>query len=102
MKSLNLGLVAIMLSASAAMAAPCATGTTTGPASPGAGKQASKDTSSNVEGGSTQKTSPGAKAESPGTVGAMEKSGTAASTPGKDEKSLPEGKTVQGQGSDDC
>lgn len=57
----------LMLSAAAAFAAPCTTGT--------AGKQANKDTSSNVDGGSATKTSPGAKAESPGTVGAMSKAG---------------------------
>ena len=101
MKTFSIGMSALLLSVSVAAAAPCATGTTSGPASPAAGKQASKDTSSNVDGGSTTKTSPGAKAESPGAVGAMQNSG-ANGTPEKGEKPVPEGKTITGQNSNDC
>jgi hypothetical protein len=75
------------LSASFAMAAPCNVGTTTNMAG------SSKDTSSNVDGGSTGKVSPGAKAESPGTVGAMNNTGAATKDDGT--KQAPEGKPVK-------
>jgi len=101
MKTFSIGTFALLLSVSAAAAAPCATGTTSGPASPAANTQAGKDASSSVDGGSTTKTTPGAKAESPGTVGAMQNSG-ANGTPDKGEKPVPEGKTVAGQNSNDC
>lgn len=84
----------LMMTGAGALAAPCATGTTTN----ASGK---KDTSSNVDGGSTAKVTPGAKAESPGTVGALNN----AAPGGKmapDEKAPPEGKTIQGQNSNDC
>lgn len=75
------------LSVSFAIAAPCNVGTTTNMAG------ASKDTSSNVDGGSTAKVSPGAKAESPGTVGAMNNTGATMKADGT--KQAPEGKPVK-------
>ncbi|KAB1071603.1 hypothetical protein [Methylobacterium planeticum] len=86
----------LMLTAATALAAPCATGTTTN----AQGAKAA-DTSSNVDGGATGKVSPGAKAESPGTVGALNNTG-ANTQPGSGEKKPPAGKTIQGQNSDDC
>lgn len=101
MKKLSITLAAVLLSASAAVAAPCATGTTTNAQGQDAAKGASKDTSSKVDSDSTAKTSPGAKAESPGTVGAMNQAGSNTS-PEKGEKPLSEGQVVQGQNSDGC
>src|SRR3954451_17880660 len=76
---------AFLLMSSAAMAAPCTTGTTVG-------NQANKDKSSNVDPGSTSKVSPGAKAESPGTVGAMNNAGATGATSASDVKRQAEGK----------
>lgn len=87
----------LLLTAATAFAAPCATGTTTN----SQGQNASKDKSSNVDGGSTAKVSPGAKAESPGTVGALDNVG-ANTKPGDGEKKPEPGKVVQGQNSNDC
>ena len=101
MKRICLNLSAILLSASAAAAAPCATGTTSGPASEAAHTQLGKDATSNVDGGSKNKTTPGAKAESPGTVGAMQNTG-ANGTPEKGTKPLPEGMLITGGNSDGC
>ncbi|AWN41987.1 hypothetical protein [Methylobacterium durans] len=88
---------ALLLMSSAAMAAPCSTGTTVG-------NQAKQDKSSNVDPGSTSKVSPGAKAESPGTVGAMNNAGSTTATSAADVKRESEGKpTAQQQASkDDC
>ena len=77
-------------------AAPCAVGTTTN----NMDKTGSKDTSSNVDGGSSAKVTPGAKAESPGTVGAMNNVG-ASTVPTKDEAKPAEGKVVK-PGDTDC
>ncbi len=65
------GAGALLLMSSAAFAAPCSTGTTVTP-----NKDASK--SSTVDPKATANTSPGAKSESPGTVGAMNNAGSAA------------------------
>ncbi|MCJ2008533.1 hypothetical protein MKK70_14710 [Methylobacterium sp. E-041] len=65
------GAAALVLMSSAAFAAPCSTGTTVTP-----DKDASK--ASTVDPKATANTSPGAKGESPGTVGAMNKAGSAA------------------------
>lgn len=85
----------IVVAATGAIAAPCATGTTSGPAG-----STSKDTSSNAQQGSTEKVTPGAKVESPGTVGAMNQG--SASTPKDGEKTLKPGQRVVGNNSDDC
>ena len=77
-------------------AAPCAVGTTTN----NMDKTGSNDTSSNVDGGSSAKVTPGAKAESPGTVGAMNNVG-ASTVPTKDEAKPAEGKVVK-PGDTDC
>lgn len=78
-----------------AAAAPCATGTTTSTQGPKTG-----DTSSNVQGGSTEKVTPGAKGESPGTVGALNQGST--SVPKDGENTLKPGQRVEGQNSNDC
>jgi hypothetical protein len=84
-----------VMAATGAIAAPCATGTTTSTTGP-----TSKDTSSNVQGGSTERVTPGAKGESPGTVGAMNQGSS--STPKDGEKTLKPGQRVVGNNSDDC
>lgn len=82
----------LTLSASLVIAAPCNVGTTTNAAT-------GKDSSSNVDGGSTAKVTPGAKAESPGTVGAMNNTG--ATTKDDGSKKAPEGQPVK-PGADNC
>lgn len=90
------GAAALMILASGGvMAAPCATGTTTSTQGPKTG-----DTSSNVQGGSTEKVTPGAKGESPGTVGALNQGST--SVPKEGEGTLKPGQRVEGQNSNDC
>ncbi|MER2198523.1 hypothetical protein [Methylobacterium brachiatum] len=90
------GAAAILaLTASTSFAAPCKVGTTTSANGP-----TTKDTSSNVEGGSTAKVTPGAKGESPGTVGAMNNVG-AGTMADKGEKKAPEGQPVK-PGDDNC
>ena len=91
---------ALIIMSSAAFAAPCSTGTTVG-----RGTDASK--ASNVDPSTTAKTSPGAKAESPGTVGAMSNAGSVASTATSpnDVQRQSEGKPTAAQaakGGDDC
>lgn len=82
--------VLVIASATASFAAPCATGT--------AGQKAAQDKSSNVEPGSTAKVSPGAKAESPGTVGAMNNVGAASgATSAQDVAKQGEGKPTAAQ-----
>ncbi|MCJ2115135.1 hypothetical protein MKK65_00725 [Methylobacterium sp. J-001] len=95
-KIINIGVViaAVTLSATGVFAAPCNVGTTTNMAG------ASKDTSSNVDGGTTAKVSPGAKSESPGTVGALNNVG-AASMKNDGSKKAPEGQPVK-PGADNC
>jgi hypothetical protein len=89
---------ALLLTAGTALAAPCATGTTTH----GMGAHdKSADKSSMVDGKSDTKVSPGAKAESPGTVGALDNVG-ANTQPKAGEKKPPEGKVITGQNADDC
>lgn len=85
-----------MLTAATATAAPCAVGTTID----NTGKAVTNDTSSNVDGGSTAKVTPGAKAESPGTGGALNNLG-ANTTPSKGEAAPPVGKVVK-PGDKDC
>lgn len=85
-----------MLTTLGVSAAPCAVGTTID----NRGKAVSNDTSSNVDGGSTAKVTPGAKAESPGTVGALNNVG-AGTVPTKDEVKPAEGKVVK-PGDTDC
>ncbi|KQT84266.1 hypothetical protein [Methylobacterium sp. Leaf466] len=84
------------LTAATALAAPCAVGTTTN----SQGSQASADKSSMVDGASDAKVTPGAKAESPGTVGAMNNVG-ANTQPAPGEKKPAEGQVVK-PGSNDC
>jgi hypothetical protein len=82
--------ILVIASATASFAAPCATGT--------AGQKAAQDKSSNVEPGSTAKVTPGAKAESPGTVGAMNNVGaTAGATSAQDVSKQAEGKPTAAQ-----
>lgn len=85
----------LFVTGGSAMAAPCATGTTTSTKGP-----TTADTSSNVQGGSTEKVTPGAKGESPGTVGAMNQGSTSA--PKEGEGTLKPGQRVEGQNSNDC
>jgi hypothetical protein len=85
----------LIFTAAAAIAAPCAVGTTTG-----ANGAKTGDTSSNVDGGSSAKVTPGAKAESPGTVGALNNVGSDTQIKG-DEKKPAEGQVVK-PGSNDC
>ncbi|MCJ2079711.1 hypothetical protein [Methylobacterium sp. J-090] len=85
-----------LLGAGVASAKPCAVGTTMD----STGKKGSADASSKVDGDTTAKVSPGAKAESPGTVGAMNNVGSNA-TPSANEAKPPEGKVVK-PGDDDC
>ena len=95
-RSFTLASAILLLSSAAALAAPCATGTTTSTKA-----ETTQDKSSNVEANSAPKTTPGTKGESAGTVGAMNNAG-GNSTPDKGEKPLPEGKPIQGQNSNDC
>lgn len=92
--SLSVALATVTLSATFAFAAPCNVGTTTNMAG------SSKDTSSNVDGGTTAKVTPGAKGESPGTVGALNNVG-AASLKDDGSKKAPEGQPVK-PGADNC
>lgn len=93
-----LGLVGALclLTAGAVSAKPCVVGTTTD----SSGQKNSNDISSKVDGDTTAKVSPGAKSESPGTVGAMNNVG-ANTQPSADEAKPAEGKVVK-PGSDDC
>lgn len=94
------GAIALVFVSSTAFAAPCATGTTVS-----RNDDASK--ASNVDPSTTAKTSPGGKAESPGTVGAMNNAGSASTTatsPG-DVQRQSEGKPTAAQmakGGDGC
>ena len=85
----------LLFTAATAMAAPCAVGTTTG-----ANGAKTGDTSSNVDGGSTAKVTPGAKAESPGTVGALNNASSNTQI-SAGEKKPAEGQVVK-PGSNDC
>lgn len=78
---------------SAASAAPCAVGTTSH------GQHAAADKTSKVDGGADGKVTPGAKAESPGTVGAMSNVGSNTQR-AEGEKKPAEGKVVKP--GDDC
>ena len=82
----------LMLTAATAIAAPCSTGTT-------ANKM---DKSSTVDPKSTSNVSPGAKAESPGTVGAMNNAGTATATSASDVAKQSDGKPTAAQQADGC
>ncbi|MCJ2012209.1 hypothetical protein [Methylobacterium sp. J-076] len=93
--TLTCAMAAMLLSGGIAAAAPCTTGTTTDSTG-----QKSGDASSNVDRGSTMNVTPGAKAESPGTVGAMNNIG-ANSRPSGNEAKVPEGKVVK-PGDSDC
>lgn len=95
-KILNIGVViaTVTLFAPSAFAAPCNVGTTTNMSG------SSKDTSSNVDGGTTANVTPGAKGESPGTVGALNNVG-AASLWDDGSKKAPEGQPVK-PGADNC
>jgi hypothetical protein len=84
----------LMLSSTAVFAAPCATGT--------AGKSAASEKSSKVDGASTGNVSPGAKAESPGTVGAMNNAGSNTATSPSDVAKQAEGKPTAAQQGNDC
>lgn len=79
----------LALSATASSAAPCTTGT--------AAQKSAQDKSSNVEPGSTAKVTPGAKAESPGTVGAMNNVGANQATSASDVAKQAEGKPTAAQ-----
>lgn len=81
---------ALLAMSTASFAAPCTTGTTVGNAK-------NSNTSSSVDPGSTAKVSPGAKGESPGTVGAMNNAGSAAATSPSDVQKQNEGKMTAAQ-----
>lgn len=85
----------LIFTAATAIAAPCAVGTTTG-----ANGAKTSDTSSNADSGSSSKVTPGAKAESPGTVGALNNVGSETQIKGG-EKKPAEGQVVK-PGSNDC
>lgn len=87
---------ATVMFTTASMAAPCQVGTTSNAHT----QHNAGDKSSKVDGGADAKVSPGAKAESPGTVGALSNVG-ANTQPSGDEKKPAEGKVVK-PGSDDC
>ena len=91
------GAAALLLVSSAAFAAPCSTGTTVK-----SDKDASK--ASTVDPKATANTSPGAKGESPGTVGAMNKAGSAATaTSPADVNAQDKGKPTAAQAANnDC
>lgn len=95
-----IGTIALTFVSSAASAAPCSTGTTVS-------RDGNASTASSVDPSATAKTSPGAKAESPGTVGAMNNAGSAGATatsPG-DVQRQSEGKPTAAQmakGGDGC
>ncbi|MCJ2033081.1 hypothetical protein [Methylobacterium sp. J-068] len=83
------------LSATTAFAAPCSTGST--------GQNPSQaDKSSKVEPGSTGNVTPGAKAESPGTVGALNGVGTDRATSPSDVAKQTEGKPTAAQKAEGC
>ena len=94
--TITLATVALIAAGSASMAAPCAVGTTTN----AQGQSASTDKSSKADGASDTKVTPGAKAESPGTVGAMNNVGGNTQI-GAGEKKPAEGQIVK-PGSNDC
>jgi hypothetical protein len=83
----------VSLSATFSVAAPCNVGTTTNMSG------MSNDTSSNVDGGTDGKVTPGAKAESSGTVGAMNNVGVSTKDDGL--KKAHERKPIK-PGSIDC
>ena len=87
---------ALIATGSASMAAPCAVGTTTN----AQGQGAATDKTSKADGASDAKVTPGAKAESPGTVGAMNNVGGNTQI-GAGEKKPAEGQVVK-PGSNDC
>jgi hypothetical protein len=95
-RSLAAATAILTLTAATTIAAPCAVGTT----SNSQDKQAAAEKSSKVDGGSDAKVTPGAKAESPGTVGAMNNVGTN-TQPAAGEKKPAEGQVVK-PGSDNC
>lgn len=86
----TLAAAALLAMGSAAFAAPCTTGTTVG-------NEKNTNTSSSVDPGSTSKVSPGAKGESPGTVGAMNNAGSAAATSPSDVQKQDKGEKTASQ-----
>ncbi|MDP4025710.1 hypothetical protein Q8W71_24040 [Methylobacterium sp. NEAU 140] len=97
-KTTTLAGAALLLLSTAAFAAPCSTGTTVNRSS-----DASK--SSTVDPNATANTTPGAKSESPGTVGAMNNAGSATPTSPGDVQRQSEGKPTAAQaakGGNDC
>lgn len=87
----------VMLSSAMALAAPCATGSTAG-----ADGKMTNDKSSRVEPGSTGNVSPGAKAESPGTVGAMNNVGANTATSASDVAKQQDGKPTAADAAKGC
>lgn len=88
----------VMLSSAMALAAPCSTGSTAGQD----GKMTANDKSSKVEPGSTSNVTPGAKAESPGTVGAMNNVGANKATSPDDVAKQQDGKATAADAAKDC
>ncbi|MHC2018600.1 hypothetical protein [Methylobacterium sp. CM6247] len=86
----------VMLSSAMAFAAPCATGSTAD------GKAAMNDKSSKVDPGATGNVSPGAKAESPGTVGAMNNVGANTATSASDVAKQQDGKPTAADATKGC
>ncbi|GJD50681.1 hypothetical protein OPKNFCMD_3426 [Methylobacterium crusticola] len=82
----------LVLGSAGAMAGPCAPGQT--------GKSA--DRSSNVDPPATASVSPGAKAESPGTVGAMQGVGSQTATSPSDVSKQSRGEKTAAQQANDC
>ncbi|AWN37152.1 MULTISPECIES: hypothetical protein [Methylobacterium] len=87
---------AIAILTSAAVAAPCAIGTTTN----SQGRNETADKSSNTD-RTTKNLAGGEHAGAPKTVGAMNNLG-AAEQPSPGEKKPPEGQVIRGPSSNDC
>lgn len=97
-RNLTVAAAALMLTAGTAFAAPCATGTTSSMKD----KSASMEKSSKVDGGSTTNVTPGAKAESPGTVGAMNNVGANTATSASDVAKQQDGKPTAADAAKGC
>ncbi len=79
-----------------AAAGPCAPGQSAG------NKAQTMDKSSNVDPASTASVTPGAKAESPGTVGAMQNLGSQTATSPADVSRQSKGEKTAAQQANDC
>ena len=88
----------VILSTAMAVAAPCSTGSTAGKD----GQMAASDKSSKVEPNAGGNVSPGAKTESPGTVGAMNNVGANRATSADDVAKQQDGKPTASDAAKGC